>query len=381
MKILHKESVYDATLERLRYLFDEFERVVVAYSGGKDSTVIFNLAMKVAKEKNRLPLTVFFLDQEAEWTYTIDLVKKIMYDKDVNPLWLQVPLQIENSATFGAVYQNCWGIGEEWLREKDPLSKKENIYGWKEWADSKIGGMVADVEFPNESVAWLTGVRGEESPKRMLAITSPLAYKHITWGSKLGKAPNHIQFHPIYDWSYTDVWKSIHDNDWEYNKIYDFQYRHGVPITNMRVSNLHHETAVKSLFYLQEADKDLYNRMTKRMGGIDTAGKMGMAHFFPKKLPSMFKDWTEYRDYLAEKLITDEALKEKIAFVSKKWDEIFDFTQDFMSKDRASKVIITSIITGDVHGNKMANFQDTFVSMYIKDKNLIQFTNKFKKLV
>ena len=78
MKIFSSQNVFDAALDRIRYLFDEFENVVVGYSGGKDSTIILNLALQVAKEKDRLPLPVLFIDQEAEWHGTIDMVKNVM---------------------------------------------------------------------------------------------------------------------------------------------------------------------------------------------------------------------------------------------------------------------------------------------------------------
>lgn len=67
MKVYKKQSVYDAALDRIRYLFDEFPNVIVGFSGGKDSTVVLELALIVAREKNRLPLDVLFIDQEAEW--------------------------------------------------------------------------------------------------------------------------------------------------------------------------------------------------------------------------------------------------------------------------------------------------------------------------
>jgi len=78
MKIYHNKTVFDAALDRIRYLFDEFPNVIANFSGGKDSTVIFNLVLKVAKEKKRLPLTVQFLDQEAEWENNISYIRKIM---------------------------------------------------------------------------------------------------------------------------------------------------------------------------------------------------------------------------------------------------------------------------------------------------------------
>jgi predicted phosphoadenosine phosphosulfate sulfurtransferase len=42
-------------------LFDDFLNIGVAMSDGKASTVVFELTMRVARERGRLPLTVFFL--------------------------------------------------------------------------------------------------------------------------------------------------------------------------------------------------------------------------------------------------------------------------------------------------------------------------------
>jgi predicted phosphoadenosine phosphosulfate sulfurtransferase len=60
------KTVYEMALERIEYIFDEFENVSVNFSGGKDSTVTLNLALTVAEKKGRLPLKVMFIDQEAE---------------------------------------------------------------------------------------------------------------------------------------------------------------------------------------------------------------------------------------------------------------------------------------------------------------------------
>ena len=43
MRIYSEKNVYEMALERIRYLFDEFKNIIVCTSGGKDSTVIFNL--------------------------------------------------------------------------------------------------------------------------------------------------------------------------------------------------------------------------------------------------------------------------------------------------------------------------------------------------
>jgi len=91
MKYYSNKNVYEKAIERIEYLFNEFEEVIVGFSGGKDSTVTLHLCLEVAEKLNRLPLKVCFIDQEAEWQGTIDYVDKVMRRDDVEPLWFQMP--------------------------------------------------------------------------------------------------------------------------------------------------------------------------------------------------------------------------------------------------------------------------------------------------
>ena len=365
MKILMKENVWEAALDRIRYLYDEFEFVTIGMSGGKDSTVVYQLAKIVAKEKNRLPLNVFWIDQEAEWTHTVEYNKKIMYDKDVNPYWYQIPILIENATSYEQKYLYCWDDKEKdnWLFPKNKISIKENKYNNKMW-----DGMFAAIfrkDFKGKKHCHFTGVRAEESPRRTLGMTQDLTYKHITWGTKECSKTNHFSFHPIYDWSYTDVWKAINDNNWEYNPMYDLQYQYGIGIPNMRISNLHHETAVRSLFYLQEVDRDLYERMTKRLQGVDMAGKMGKDNYYVKKLPHMFSDWIQYRDYLVDKLVTDDEkwlhkITKFIALHNKRYE---NYPKGILEM---SKVVLQCIVCNDTAGTKLRNHSQK-AELYIHD--------------
>ena len=99
MKIYKNISVFDESMNRIRNIFNEFKNVVVCVSGGKDSTVIFNLSLIIAKELNRLPLKVMFIDQEAEWEATIEQIKKIMYNPNVKPYWYQMPIWLFNATS------------------------------------------------------------------------------------------------------------------------------------------------------------------------------------------------------------------------------------------------------------------------------------------
>lgn len=353
MKIYTKQNVYEAALDRIRYLFDEFENVIVNCSGGKDSTVIFNLTLQVAREKNRLPLKVFFLDQEAEWQATIDYMKTVMYHPDVEPLWLQVPFREFNATSHTEHWLWAWDPKKKWLREKEPIAIKENHYGTDRFYEMLTA--VSLVDYPDLKTAKIAGVRAEESPRRALGLTSYPCYKHITWGRVESKKLDHYTFYPIYDWSYTDIWKAIHDNGWAYNKVYDYMYSHGTPIHKMRVSNVHHETAISTLFYLQEFEPDTWNKLVDRLGGINTAKHLTSAMYVPKELPKAFNGWREYRDYLADNLLSDD-IKAKFVKRFRLMDNRYKAMNNW-GKDQMYRVQINSILLNDYEFTKMENWE------------------------
>ncbi len=355
MIILSNKNVYEAALDRIRYIFDEFKNVTVQHSGGKDSTVIFNLAMKIAKEKNRLPLHVLFVDQEAEWTETINMINEIKSTKDVILHWYQMPIRIDNATSYIENHLYCWKEGEEWLRDKDKDSIKVNNYGCETWTG--LFKAILEKDFP-DSHCTLTGIRAEESPRRRMGLTQGITYKWVTWGNKTAGNNNHFAFHPIYDWSYTDVWKAIHDEGWSYCKIYDRMYQYGVPTRAMRVSNLHHETAVSHLFYLQQFDGELYNKLVKRLGGIDTAGKMGSEDFFIKHLPYMFKDWEEYLLHLIDKLVDNDKWEHSLRkFIEDNRRVYHDDNKQFLS---ACKAAANSVLSNDTATTKLRNYASIY---------------------
>lgn len=49
-----------------------------------------------------------FLDQEAEYHATFDIEKEIMYDKEIELYWLQVPIKLFNATSTEQEWLMCW---------------------------------------------------------------------------------------------------------------------------------------------------------------------------------------------------------------------------------------------------------------------------------
>jgi len=366
MKIYLQQSVWDAAIERIEWVFSEFPVVVVGVSGGKDSTVLFHLALRVAQDLDRLPLPVLFLDQEAEWQATVEEIRTMMYHEDVKPYWLQVPMQISNATSQRTHWLQCWDpdAREDWVHPQDPIALTENIYGTKTFAD--LFTRFFAVHFSDTPAAYLSGVRTEESPTRMMALTEAETYKGETWGKILNRSRDHYTFYPLYDWSYSDIWKAIFTNEWSYNEIYKKLFMHGVPFKRMRVSNLHHETAVHSLFQLQKLEPETYERVVQRLPGADMAGKLGAEQFFVRNLPFVFNSWKEYRDYLVDHLL-DEAYAKKFR---KKFRTLDKLTRYLHNEETFIKSEVQSVLTNDFSfvrlGNTVRSPRNVAALQYIK---------------
>jgi len=354
MKIYKNKNVYDEALDRIRDLFDDFENVVVGFSGGKDSTCTLNLALQVAEEKGRLPLQVLWIDQEAEWQGTLDYVTEVMEDPRVKPMWFQMPMVITNNASSYDRYSHCWeeGKDDEWIHAKHPLSIKENNYGTIRFHD--LFEKIFKYHFKDKRSCYLAGVRCEESPKRAVTLTEDRTYKHITWGKILNRELDHYTFYPLYDWSYSDVWKAIHDNNWSYNNIYNEMYRFGVKLSDMRISNVHHETAIQSLLLIQEIEPKTWEKVSKRIEGANTIKHLNKEAFTcPKELPPMFDSWKEYTLHLNKYIVQEEKNRKSIEKVIAKYEELWDGVEILQDLHR---ILINTILSSDWDFTKLKNW-------------------------
>ena len=60
-KIYNGKDVYTAAMERFEYIFNEFDNCYISVSGGKDSSIMVQLATKKAREMNK-KFSVLYID-------------------------------------------------------------------------------------------------------------------------------------------------------------------------------------------------------------------------------------------------------------------------------------------------------------------------------
>lgn len=339
------KNVFEASLDRIRMVFDMFDEVVVSMSGGKDSTVVFELAMIVAKEKGKLPLKVMWLDQEAEWKATVDYMDSVMRNPNVKPYWFQIPFDFTNSLHHQNNFVRIWdeNAKEKWVHPQSDISIKVNPTGENRFHPVINSLHKYTFEPTTKNGCVLCGIRAEENPTRRL-LTS--GNKSQGWIMPKNKKDNSTKVYPIWDWTFDDVWVAIAKNHWKYNKIYDYQYQYGLPKNKMRVSALIHETAWKSIEMLQEFEPNTYDRFTRRVDGTSAVSHMfdQQCEAVPKELPFMFLDWKEYRDYLLVHLVK----KEYWELFRKRWKNQND--EDYY------KLHCKEVIVNDIDGTINHNF-------------------------
>jgi predicted phosphoadenosine phosphosulfate sulfurtransferase len=313
-----KINVVDATRKRIEWIFDNFDNIVVSISGGKDSTVLAYMTLQEVHKRNR-KVGIFFLDEEVVYQSTIDQVRYIMnlYPENTIKLWYQLEFNLTNATSIDETQFKVWDHEKQdvWLRPKEKDSIKQPTWNVNKQtiANKKKGFGFYDAldnfQLTYENTAYLIGLRASESLNRWRAVIKNPGIPNIYWSTK--RPQGNFQMYPLYDWNFQDIWKFLYENNIRYSKIYDYQYKKGLGMKDMRVSSLIHERAFKSLVELPEFEPQTYDKLMARTKGIQVGNIYGKDDLMLKcrKLPKNYDNWIQYRDFLLS-TIKDESIKQ-----------------------------------------------------------------------
>ena len=161
--------------------------IAIAWTGGKDSTVLLHLVKE--EFKGKVPFKIFFNDSTLEFKEIYDFVKKIKKDWKLDLLWIKhLPEDLK-------AYKNA----------KDKEMKMEIM------RIAKINAINYALD-KYKIEAFMSGIRLDEHEAR-----SKETY--------FSKRPTHDRVHPILDFTIDDIWEYIRSKDVPYVNLYDKGYK------------------------------------------------------------------------------------------------------------------------------------------------------------
>jgi predicted phosphoadenosine phosphosulfate sulfurtransferase len=286
-------NVYKAAVARLRFLFDTFDRVTVSFSGGKDSTVLLDMARREALRRGRT-VDVLFIDWEAQYQATIDHVTEAMAQPGINPVWVCLPISTSNETSVYDPMFTAWDPArrERWVR---PLPDEPGVISDPAHFPFYRFGMTFE-DFVSEYDAWyaaqgglvasLVGIRADESMNRFRAIKRTRGRRNyqdaagqvVAWSTQI--AENSWNLYPLYDWRVEDIWAYIGRERIPYNHIYDRMWLAGMSLHEMRICEPYSLEARKHLDKYQVLEPATWARLVERVGGANLAAHQGRSVLF-----------------------------------------------------------------------------------------------------
>lgn len=114
-----EKNVLDAAFERLEIIFQEFDNVYFSVSGGKDSSVMVQLANIVA-EKMGKKFDVLFIDLEAQYARTIEHIEELKTLSQIRDFYhIALPMALRNAVSVLQPKWICWEEESKnlWVRD------------------------------------------------------------------------------------------------------------------------------------------------------------------------------------------------------------------------------------------------------------------------
>jgi predicted phosphoadenosine phosphosulfate sulfurtransferase len=366
MKVYNEnKNVYDASVERIDFIFKNFERIYVSFSGGKDSGVMLNMVIDYMRlhgitEK----VGVMILDNEANYTHSLNFMHSIIRNNLdlLDVYWCCLPITLPCTVSSFATEWQCWGERdkERWIR---PMPQDEyivNIYNHKfDWFEEDMNydhfwDSFGEWYSQGKRCACLIGIRTDESLNRFRAIMNErkVMLKNKPWTKKNGV--NVYNCYPIYDWKTEDIWIANEKFEWEYNELYDIFWKAGLSIHQMRVASPFMSESKSSLNLYRVIDGGVWATLCARVQGANFVATYGkQINYNTFKLPNGHT-WKSFTKFLLDTLPEEVSVNFKMRFIQsiKYWWRVGrGLSEDVIADLRKNKV---SFILGDKtrHGNK-----------------------------
>ena len=297
-RVYNDTNVYDAAMDRIDFIFNNFERVYLSFSGGKDSGLLLNLSIKYMRERGiTRKLGIQILDNEANYSYSLEFMHRIIRENRdlLDVYWCCMPITLPCTVSAYDVDWQCWGVGDSdrWIRpipDYDYIVHFDN-HPFDDWFVENMNydefwDGFAEWYSQGKSCANMIGIRTAESLNRFRAImnSDKETKGGMAWTKK--NTDHTYNCYPIYDWRTEDVWTANAKFAFDYNKLYDVFYMAGVPVHKMRVASPFMSESKSSLNLYRVIDPGVWAKLCARVNGANFAATYGkQLNYHTFKLP------------------------------------------------------------------------------------------------
>lgn len=280
MKTYLNKDVYTSAIERYEYIFTNFDRVCISFSNGKDSGVLLNLAIEVARRLNKLPVNILYIDFEAQYKHAIDFTHYTFNRPEVQGWWVCLPIHLRNAVSQFQPHWLCWDETKKdaWVRQ---IPKNKYVVSDKNYFPFFLEGMEFE-EFVPEFAKWFSqgkktaccvGIRSDESLNRFRTIKSDskITLDNLQWTTKLFPKDNSEIYncYPIYDWRVEDIWRANGKFGWQYNRIYDIMHLAGVSLSKQRLCQPYGDDQRQGLYLFKILEPETWAKVVNRVEGAN----------------------------------------------------------------------------------------------------------------
>lgn len=276
-KLRLEQNVYEASLERIKYTLDNFDKVYLSFSAGKDSTVMLHLVMDECIKRNK-KIGVLIVDLEGQYKLTIEHLESCIdqYKKYIDLYWVCLPIHLRNAVSVYEPFWLCWDEKqkENWIR---PLPKtgisdinyfpffrhgmefEEFVPEFGEWYSE------------GKTTACLVGIRADESLNRYRTISSNVkeTFNGKQYTTKV--TDNVFNVYPIYDWTTEDIWIYHFKNpDRRYNYLYELMHKAGLSIHKQRICQPYGDDQRRGLWLFHLIEPETWSKVVARVNGANS---------------------------------------------------------------------------------------------------------------
>ena len=275
IKEYQQYNVLQAAKERIKVTFNNFERIYISFSGGKDSSVMVHLVLEEARKRNQ-KVGLLIIDLEAQYADTISHLEIMieMYHDIIDLHWVCVPLLLRNAVSNYDPRWCCWDPEKKdiWVRPMPKLATTNYPFFIPKMEFEEFMVLFGQWYSEGKITAAFIGIRADESLHRYCAIArnkTGLTFDGYKWTTLIAK--NVFNIYPIYDWKTEDIW-IFHGKYPEkpHNHIYDKMNMAGVKLSQQRLCQPYGDDQRRGLWLYHILEPETWYKVVARVNGANS---------------------------------------------------------------------------------------------------------------